>query len=412
MTLIAAFRCEEGVVLCADSQETIDIPGRGSYRVNVNKLERKDAGQYEVIIGGAGDGALVDGFVDQLAERISEWPREHQESELLSSVRQFVRDYYATDVALSPAYLDDKNLGFVICLRRRSDGNISLWRVIDLNVRDVPELTLLGWEEPLYWREAKRLYHLGDAITAIAKPSISEAILLGVHLFSVAKDSSNVISGETKILAVRGNSIHEIRPDDVKELEARIKVFESLSAMIFLALPDVTIGHTEIVQYLRDFEKAAVRLHNHFKLHIALTLAERLKALPGYPHIKEFPEDPYLQLPTFEQTQKDLLEDENMIAIHERAESYRRQADAEIGWERFVDVKSNLLLLGLRKTVRTLNTLSQLNRAYFESGRYGQVESEEVKAIKQDIAKHIDTAREELRALLESESEDGLQSKR
>ncbi len=88
-----------------------------------------------------------------------------------------------------------------------------------------------------------------------------------------------------------------------------------------------------------------------------------------------------------------------------QARSYERQADAEIGWEQFINGEGRSLLRGLRKAVRTLNRLAQLNRAFFESGRYGQVESEEVIAIKQDIAKRIDTAREELKGL-HSESEE------
>src|SRR6187397_917372 len=123
VTLIAAFQCDTGVVLCADSQETVDIPERGSYRVNVNKLEQRDAGKYEVIVGGAGDGALVDGFVDQFVEMVSRWRSEYRKSQALSAIRRFVRDYHATDIVLSPAHPDDKHLGFIVCLKSKDTGN-------------------------------------------------------------------------------------------------------------------------------------------------------------------------------------------------------------------------------------------------------------------------------------------------
>jgi hypothetical protein len=404
VTLIAAFRCKEGVVLCADSQETIDIPERGSYRVNVNKLEQRDTGKYEVIVGGAGDGALVDGFVDQFFETVSRWRNEYRESKVLSAIRRFVRDYHATDIALSPAHPDDKHLGFIVCLRGKDTGNISLWKIIELHVHSISDLSLLGWEEALYWREAKRLYSLNGAITET--PASSEAILLGVHLFLIAKDTSNVISGDTKITVVRNGGIHTLNPNDVKELETRVKAFDYLSAVIFLALPDVTITRTELTGWLKDFEKTVLQLHDHFTLHIAQTMLERLRALPGYPHIENFPEDPYLQLPTLEQTIEEMRSDENIIAIRERVKAQKRQANAEVGWEQFVDANGHLLLLGLRKAVRTLNRLSQLNRAFFQSGRYGQIESEETVAIKHDIAKRVDAAREELKALLPPENEE------
>ena len=66
MTLIAAFRCHEGVVICADSQETI-----GDWRAPVKKIIHKDVGEYQVAVGGAGDdGALIDVFVQRFIEEV------------------------------------------------------------------------------------------------------------------------------------------------------------------------------------------------------------------------------------------------------------------------------------------------------------------------------------------------------
>jgi hypothetical protein len=399
VTLIAAFQCDEGIVLCADSQETIDIPERGSYRVSVNKLEQRDAGNYEVIVGGAGDGALVDNFVDRLVELIDKWRSEYQESKVLSTIRRFVRDYYKTDVALSPAHPDDKKLGFVVCLRSKSTGQLLLWRIEDLHVRSVSDLTLLGWEDLLYWREATRLYNLNGVITEM--PSNSEAILLGVHLFSIAKETSNVISGDTKITVVRNDGIHMLNPNDVKELETRVKAFDYLSAVIFLALPDVTITRTALTDWLKDFQKTALQLHDDFTFHIVQTKLQRLKALPGYPHIETFPpEDPYLQLPTLEQTMEEMRTDENIIAIRERVEARERQADAEIGWEQFANAKGHQMALDLHKATHALGELAQLNRALYESGQYGPIESEDAKVVRQEIAANVYVANEALARLL------------
>ena len=50
MTLVAAFRCgapdDPSVVVCADSQET-----HGHYRVTVERIRPRDAGQYDLIVG-------------------------------------------------------------------------------------------------------------------------------------------------------------------------------------------------------------------------------------------------------------------------------------------------------------------------------------------------------------------------
>ena len=48
VTLIAAIRYVDGVVLCADSQETV-----GDYRVSVDKIKPRDCNHYELVVGGA-----------------------------------------------------------------------------------------------------------------------------------------------------------------------------------------------------------------------------------------------------------------------------------------------------------------------------------------------------------------------
>jgi hypothetical protein len=49
MTYIAAFRSPDGIVLSADSQETI-----GTYKMSVDKIALVDFGNHQLAIGGAG----------------------------------------------------------------------------------------------------------------------------------------------------------------------------------------------------------------------------------------------------------------------------------------------------------------------------------------------------------------------
>jgi len=77
MTLVAAFRCDEGVVVCADSQETVALDIHSQYRVRVTKIKPQDAGEYEIVIGGEGNsGPLVDRFALELLDDVRRWPGE------------------------------------------------------------------------------------------------------------------------------------------------------------------------------------------------------------------------------------------------------------------------------------------------------------------------------------------------
>jgi hypothetical protein len=66
VTLIAAFRCDHGIVICADTQETV-----GQFRVSVDKIAPRIAGEYELVIGGAGNcGGLIDDFTENFTRAV------------------------------------------------------------------------------------------------------------------------------------------------------------------------------------------------------------------------------------------------------------------------------------------------------------------------------------------------------
>lgn len=97
VTLIAAFKCSDGVVVCADSQETLGLPlpsdDYAGYRVNVDKIEPRQIGHYEVTIGGAGHGPLVEGFTEALADQIETWPDSLDSGGLKARLRTVLLDY-------------------------------------------------------------------------------------------------------------------------------------------------------------------------------------------------------------------------------------------------------------------------------------------------------------------------------
>src|SRR5690348_8012987 len=90
VTLIAAFRCLEGVVICADSQETSDYR-----RGHVNKVARLDGERYQAVIAGAGEwGVLVDGLAENLIEEIETWPEDYGKRNIKRKITATVKDYY------------------------------------------------------------------------------------------------------------------------------------------------------------------------------------------------------------------------------------------------------------------------------------------------------------------------------
>jgi len=120
LTLIAAFRCEvgglPGVIVCADSQETV-----GDYKVTVDKIKPRDAGRYDLIIGGSGNVApLIDGLADAIERNIKKWDAGLDEESGRQQLERVLLAYHARHVQLYQAEIEDKQLRFVVCLRDKA----------------------------------------------------------------------------------------------------------------------------------------------------------------------------------------------------------------------------------------------------------------------------------------------------
>lgn len=61
MTFIAGFKCFNGVVLCADSEESDAFKKK-----NVNKIFQKNLGEWGIAIAGAGPGGVIDSYWNKL----------------------------------------------------------------------------------------------------------------------------------------------------------------------------------------------------------------------------------------------------------------------------------------------------------------------------------------------------------
>src|SRR6266404_4420638 len=89
MTLIAAFRCSEGAVLCADTMESVE-----GFRMPVHKLETQDCRNYWLAIAGAGNSDLIDGFAYALELDIGAWEDGYTDDVIGAKIRHVLVEYH------------------------------------------------------------------------------------------------------------------------------------------------------------------------------------------------------------------------------------------------------------------------------------------------------------------------------
>ena len=255
VTLLAAFRCEigghPGVVICADSQETSE-----NYRIEVKKLETKSLGNYDLIRCGAGNTAeLIDGQVRAIEQNIPHWPASLGEEAIRLKLESLLLGYNARHISQFPAEQDDKKLKFIFCLRDRQSSNIYLWKSSGTVILPVESYTLLGWEEAVYDYEVRRLYR-SDLTGA-------QAILLGIHLFSVAQNSL-YISRPTQVVIVHHDGVHVEDAGYISDLEARLWSYNNALANVFLACPDTSMPREDFEELLTKFWRYVMGLREHY----------------------------------------------------------------------------------------------------------------------------------------------------
>lgn len=273
MTLIAAFRCEiegePGAIICADSQESY-----GDYRVTVDKIEPRDAHLYDLCFGGAGHiGELIDALGNAIEREVSGWQKPVSEEEARMLLENVVILFNARQVDAWPALPDEKVIHFIVCLREKQSGRIYLWKLAGSTIERLKDHDMIGWGEPLYKYEAKRLYrHVTDATTAMT---------LGLHLLSFGKATATSIDKPFQVIGVSPTLGMWIEPQEaVEELETKVRgVNETLSRLITLA-PDVNATEERFNDAMRLFEQEILGLREHTKS-VSVSASASISASPS-----------------------------------------------------------------------------------------------------------------------------------
>jgi hypothetical protein len=247
VTLIAAARTPEGIIIHADSQETV-----GDYRIEVDKIVSEQMGDFQVLIAGAGSpSALIDSFPTRLRRRINS--RVQSLERFATVTEKVLARFYEHDVDLCPD--QDKNVSYLIAAYYPKTRQYQAWTTANVSLLPIPANTpiLMGWEHALYINIAKRFYY--PATTA------PQAIVAGVYLMTIAEETANCVKGPIKIAVVNNDGITLEEPGYARRLQDRLTEYESKANKVFLECADTTVSLPELEDALNQFRQTALDLH-------------------------------------------------------------------------------------------------------------------------------------------------------
>jgi hypothetical protein len=265
VTLIAAFRCtsvfdgKPAVVICADSQETV-----GGVKVSVNKILPGQVGEYGVAIAGSGNGDLIDAFSDSLMREIRSWPPVLGEDTARGLLRGVLLDFHRNEVESYPAATpDDKLNHLLVCITSKYTAESFLWELRGSAIVPVKDYALLGIGEAIYHHELKKLH--------TANISDQQAAVLGIHLISLAKATSNYVGGETQVAHLNQRGAFIVSQGFVAETEQLLEEFNKRLAACVLTFPDFSVNIESFRGLLDEFREGVINLRGLYVLRMGLT---------------------------------------------------------------------------------------------------------------------------------------------
>jgi 20S proteasome alpha/beta subunit len=245
MTYIVGIRSPEGVVLSADSQES--VAGEISYVEKIASCPTQ-----ELVIGGAGRTVLIEGFIQHIFENIENNALESEKS-AMSFIRAALKSFYLSDVkALSGRY---KDIRFLISGKLQT-GEIGLWQTTGNRVFNVSKYEAIGYESSFVRHLLRRLYRGGL--------SLSQLELLSIYLVKAAKETADSVGGPTSVAVVSSGGVTLEDEWSISELEERVSRFDEALSLLLLACPDTSMSKDEFTALLRDFWDYVMGLREHY----------------------------------------------------------------------------------------------------------------------------------------------------
>jgi hypothetical protein len=229
MTIAAGFQCTDGIVLCADTQET----HRQILKVRIAKITRKPEIDYpgcdrKVLFSGAGDGA----FIDKLIHRA--WKAAQQADADIDSVALAIEDsikatHQEYGQIYQPGYLPEVQLIYGLWVRGYPTR---LFSSVQATVNPVESHECVGIGEVL-------ARYIADRMFVQSTMPIRTAKILSIYLLEAAKEYVDGCGGGSVIEALHADgTTSSVDGDTLLWTSIYLRQLEAQMSAVMLRAPD------------------------------------------------------------------------------------------------------------------------------------------------------------------------------
>jgi len=266
MTLITAWPYNDGVIVCADSQETVEIKKGEEYKYSVLKLSPESMGNFQIMIAGGGNGEAIDSFIETIRQFLS-GAQIVTLPELKRAIQVQLLDFRKQLRATG----DDPTMHLFIAAH--CSGASQIWRTSASTLTAINKPDMLGFTAHMYRHAATQLYW--EDMPAV------QALLASLKVLELARQTCTCVDKPFSAAVVRDNGISPI-PESL--LTPYIESIELLSTQVdrlLLACSDTQLREAEFEKHLSEFSDTVRSLRSEYKSEIA-GIAFKRSLVPGY----------------------------------------------------------------------------------------------------------------------------------
>jgi hypothetical protein len=264
VTVAAGFVCQNGIVLCADSQESA-----GDYKFPVEKVLTRGDAWTEVAVVGSGYGPLVDMASQRIAGRLLGG---YQDYDIIEKrISETLNELYETSFRLYPVRdEEDRIIDLLVAVKLLKTGYPILFHTSATAISRVSEYVIVGSGRAAQY-EVQNLFSRWMRV--------SRGILIAVQLLKVAEAVLHTVGGRPVIVTMHSADVGMGVADDwqVDETAKALRQFDAQISSLQMDFADLSLGDDSFVEKLRQLETRLIEDRHQYR-----QKAAKLRALMEY----------------------------------------------------------------------------------------------------------------------------------
>jgi len=255
MTLVAGWKCRDGLVMAADTEITSEYACFQGHKLAQFTGGRTLDGGYSLIIGGAGDGSYVDMTTQNIRDVVDALPDPNM-AEIIQAIKSAIYQVYTDHIYKfwNPNDEDSPDIALVIGVRD-ARSQLALFASSRTAVSEVGECVFRGLGSQVAQHLSERLYRSRLSVAAVSH--------IAQQFFREVKGKAVTVGGNTEIVSVRR---------DEQNAERFFQITQEHDRDRFLWGLDTLLMSTVRVALDKDSNPKALKQHIQ-------TMAKRLSAI-------------------------------------------------------------------------------------------------------------------------------------